>query len=169
MDEELRQYLDGMEERTASRIGSLRAELQTDLAKTEERLVTLMDSRLGGLRAELQTDLAKTEERLVSLMDSRFGGVQTDLAKTEERIVSLMASEVGSLHNELQSEMGQVKASLARVEDRLDRQAMMLAGGTKALGGLLEHVVSLDSNYSRVMDEMHALRARIDRLERKAS
>jgi archaellum component FlaC len=103
---------------------------------------------------ELRTYLGEMEERMARRTDS-----------LEERLVALMAAEVGSLH----SEIGQVREAVTRVEDRLDRQAMMLAGGTKALGGLLEHVVSLDSNYARVMDEMNSLRARMDRLERKAS
>jgi len=45
----------------------------------------------------------------------------------------------------------------------------MLAGGTKALGGLLEHVTNVEANYDRIIVEVTDLRGRVEKLEKKAS
>jgi hypothetical protein len=58
---------------------------------------------------------------------------------------------------------------LDRVNERLDRQGFMLAGGTKALGGLLEHVTNVEANYDRIIVEVTDLRGRVEKLEKKAS
>ena len=81
--------------------------------------------------------------------------------KDQTEMADLILHEMGARFEE-------VNAHLARINDRLDRQGYMLAGGTKALGGLLEHVVNVDSGYERVLVEVSELRARIAKLEAAA-
>jgi hypothetical protein len=104
------------------------------------------------------------EELRIYLGDMKWD-LEAKIEGSESRIVSLTASEIGSLH----AEIGEVRSDIGRINERLDRQGFMLSGGTKALGGLLEHVVNVEGNYTRVLTEMRELRARVDKLEKRAS
>ena len=90
--------------------------------------------------------------------------LKTYLGLMEQRTASLITGEVGSLH----SEISEVRAAIGRMDQRLDRQGFMLAGGTKTPGGLLEHVVNVETNHSRVLSEVSELRTHVDRLEKRA-
>ena len=124
--------------------------MSDSFARVDEQFARI-DMRLFGI-----------EGRLTSFEEN----LRKELQDLEDRTASLIAAEVGNLHTEIEALRSETRGALKRIDERLDRQGFMLSGGTQALGGLLEHVNNVESNYSRVLTEMGELRARLDRLEK---
>ena len=99
--------------------------------------------------------------------DAKFANMRVEMQRLEDRGASLLAAEVGNLHTEMRTGFERVNEHLHRIDERLDRQGFMLAGGTKALGGLLEHYTNVNTNYERVLIDIGELRARIEKLEKE--
>jgi hypothetical protein len=103
-------------------------------------------------------------------MEARIvGGVNSDMQRLEDRTAALIAAEVGNLHKEMQNGFARVDERLNHLTERVDRQGFILAGGTKALGGLLEHVTTVELNYDRMLGEVSELRGRVEKLEKRVS
>jgi hypothetical protein len=102
---------------------------------------------MKGMMARLTWSYNKAwmDEELKIYLGEMRSDLQQQMESSENRIVTSMAAEIGSLHSEMQSQIvdlrSEIHGGLARIDERLDRQGFMLAGGTKALGGLLEHLV----------------------------
>jgi hypothetical protein len=92
---------------------------------------------------ELKRNLDEMEGRLVGRLD---------------RAAEAFATELGQLRTEM-------REGFDRVDRRLDLQGLMLSTNTKALGGLLENTVTLESEYRQTRKEIGELRQRVDKLE----
>lgn len=102
-----------------------------------------MESRLEKRIEEAESRLQKRIEDTAIRLQTRF---DKRIQESEDRSAALTASEVGSLHTELQKFRAEINQRLARIDERLDRQGFMLSGGIKALGAMLEHLTTVESN-----------------------
>ena len=98
------------------------------------------------------------DEELKQHLDELKRDLRVHIQSAEDRTAALIAAEVGALHTE-------VREGFDRVDRRLDLQGLMLSTSTKALGGLLENTVSLETEYKQTRKEIGELRGRVEKLE----
>ena len=84
--------------------------------------------------------------------------MKRELRGAMDRAAEAFATELSALRTE-------TRDGLDRVDRRLDLQGLMLSTNTKALGGLLENTVTLESEYKQTRREIGELRGRVEKLE----
>ena len=83
----------------------------------------------------------------------------------EDRFTGKLDRAAEAFATELSELRGEMRDGFARVDRRLDLQGLILSSNTKALGGLLENTVTLESEYKQTRQEITELRQRVEKLE----
>ena len=140
MDEELRSYLQGMEDRTAARIV---AEVQ----KSEERMTVR-------IAAEVQ----KSEERMTAR-------IAAEVQKSEDRTAVLIAAEVGGLHTQIKDTEDRLSQRLESISARLTLQAGLIQSGARAMARFSSFAENSEERWVGLLDRFDLLDQRVKRLE----
>jgi hypothetical protein len=130
MDEDLKQYLEGMENR-------LRGEIRGEIRSSEERTGAL----LAGVEERTGALIAGLEERTAALT-----------AGVEERTAALIAAELGSLHIEIRAVLDHGKKTGANVTTCIEMIARQSRWHDETDSNAVELLMRVNALEKRVLD-----------------